>query len=207
MNKFLLKHSLTSIKKCLIIIAFTILFLSIQYSYCKTNKKAFSIFSINLDYVQNTNHNEFHDFWKPRPGFEISLYTPFYWGTLQLGIHHMSFHGQKSTFPDYKVYYYFLQWSIPVKLTKKISWQNGFRFGSYAMELDEDRVNQLELVESELAAGITSKIDFNFKNKWTFNLSGFYITIFTHKRIKLFFISTGLSRSFNTPGWIKKLLQ
>jgi hypothetical protein len=207
MNKFFSKYFLFNVKRSFFIIALILLFLNIQDSYSKTNKKAFSKFSLNLNYVKNISQNEFNDFWKPRSGLEISISTPFYRGIIQGGIHYMPFYGQNPAYPDYKVYFYFLQWNIPLKLTNKIMWLNGFRFGSYAMEFDVNEITQFELVESELAAGLTSQISFNFINQWTVNLAGSYVTVFTNKRIKLIFISIGLSRSFTTPNWIRKILE
>ena len=175
----------------------------------KDNNRAFDSLKIGLKFLKNTNHNIFHDIWKPNTGVEGFIETPFYFGTIQAGIQFMSFTSELETIPNFQSFLYYIQWGKMIETPFKINWTNSVRFGSYAMRIDETHFpNSLGIItENELAVGLDSQLDYSYLNNWSLNLSTTYLVVYTHKRIKLLFVSLGFTRSFRTPTWLKEFLK
>ncbi len=170
------------------------------------NSKPFKTISISVNYLQNSNRNMFHRYWKPANGFDLLAGSEFYFGQIELGAQISFIRAQNSQQPDYKSIYMYLGWGLEQKLISKLFLYSGFQLGHYYMNFDENNININLKSESEFGFGLKSGLKYFFGNNLFVTVSGRYQIIYTRHRIELSFVSIGLGRSFDTPNWLEEFL-
>jgi hypothetical protein len=164
---------------------------------------AFETFRVDLSATANVNNNTLHEFWDPRVGAELSVATPFYLGSVELGAHYVGFNALASEQPDFTSLYIYLGWGYELALSQRLRWYNGFRIGSFLMRFDVPSGNK---TEQELALALNTGLRYPIAGRWSMALSARYQVTYTHERMRLLYISAGLGRSFGMPGWLKEFL-
>lgn len=167
--------------------------------------KPFETLDIGLQYVANTNRNEFHDYWEPRQGVAGLLVTPFYYGYAQAGVQILPYSGKGGGLPDFTNAFIYLGWGVKWSLASKLDWFNSLNIGNNLMVFA--KAERQAITESELGIGFNSCLSYHVNKRWAVCISGFSEIIFTHKRIKLTFISAGLSYSVSTPRFLREFLE
>ncbi|MGD2216900.1 MAG: hypothetical protein PVJ64_09090, partial [Gemmatimonadales bacterium] len=138
------------------------------------------------------------------PGAELAAETPFHFGTVEAGLHYGTFDGIEPAQPDFDSFFLFLGWGYDWSMTSRLSWYNGLRLGSMLMGFD---AQPRGLSEQEFGTGLGSRLRYEIAAGWSLDLSARYRVVFTHERLRLFFIAGGIGRSFKTPRWLKEFLQ
>lgn len=164
----------------------------------------FDTVTVQLRAVANVNRNTFHRFWEPGPGLELNLQAPLNVGTLEAGLHYAGFAGKATEQPDFKVLFPYLGWGYDAPLSSRFSWYNGTRAGSLIMRFD---VSQGNRTEQELGLGLVSLLSYRLGGAWSLDLSARYRVVFTHERLRFFFLAAGLGRDFAAPAWLKDLFE
>jgi len=167
--------------------------------------EAFDSLEIGVHYVVNTNRNVFHDFWAPGQGIDAFIETPFYYGAVQAGLHAFPFYGQETGVSDFQIIFVYLKWGKRWSLLNKLDWFNHISIGSNIMIFEKGW--GYNRYENELGMGFDSGVSYPVYRNTAINLSGSYNIIFTRTRIKLAFVSAGMSYSLSTPGWLKAFLE
>jgi hypothetical protein len=175
--------------------------------HAQSKTQAFDSFKIGLKFITNTNRNTFHNYWNPEKGFECFAEMPFYYGSVQAGVHVFLYNDKDNDIPEFLTRYFYLGWGKELPLPLKINWFNGFRVGSYQMIFDDDEINETQIMESELGAGLSSRLSYPVYKKLMVGISVSYIAVFTYKKVELTFISVGADYTFTTPKWIKDILE
>jgi hypothetical protein len=165
---------------------------------------AFETLRLDLSLVANVNRNTFHDYWSPSPGAELAVETPFHFGTVEAGLHYGTFDGMEPAQPDFDSFFLFLGWGYDWSMTPRLSWYNGLRLGSMLLKFDTPRGG---LDEQEFGIGLGSRLRYGIAGGWSIDLSARYRVVFTHERLRLFFVAGGISRSFKTPRCLKEFLE
>ena len=196
------KFLLISISPPLTVI--TVLLLMVDSPQAQS-REAFDSLEIGVQYVVNTNRNVFHDFWAPGRGIDAFIETPFYYGAVQAGLHAFPFYGQETSISDFQTVFVYLKWGLRWSLLNKLDWFNHISIGSNIMIFEKEL--GYNRYENELGMGLDSGVSYSICKNTAINLSGSYNIIFTHKRIKLAFLSAGMSYSLSTPGWLKAFLE
>ncbi len=196
------KFLLISISPPLTVI--TVLLLMVDSPQAQS-REAFDSLEIGVQYVVNTNRNVFHDFWAPGRGIDAFIETPFYYGAVQAGLHAFPFYSRESGVPDFQIVFIYLKWGQRWTLLNKLDWFNHIGVGSNIMIFEKEPGHARH--ESELGVSLNSGVSYPFYRNIAINLSGSYNIIFTRKRIKLAFVSAGMSYSLSTPGWLKAFLE
>ena len=93
-----------------------------------SNPEPFSRLSMSIQFEQNINHNDFHNYWKTQNGFNISYYTPFYFGNLLAGFNYLSYNSKKKTNPDYQSYFIYSGLEYNINLIDNFAFVPGIRF-------------------------------------------------------------------------------
>lgn len=153
----------------------------------------------------NFNKNTFHEFYDPGLGITASVRTPFYLGTIGLGLHVFSSSGRRPGISDFVSQYIHLAWGHSIGLPGNLGWQVGVRAGLMRMVFDS--AGAASTFEGEVAFEAGTAIRYSPIPRWAIILSGRFRKVFTHERINLSFVGVGLSRTFATPRWLKALLQ
>jgi len=154
----------------------------------------------------NVNHNFLHTFWKPHTGGGLVLTTPFYLGTAEVGGLYHEYTPRSEGRPLFNAFFLFAGWGLHARPTARISWYNGFRVGNYRMSFDEDTFSGTRN-ESELTFALQSRLSLSLSSRIAVHLEGGYQKTYTFLRLKLFFVSAGLSYRLHSPAWLKELLQ
>jgi hypothetical protein len=174
----------------------------------QTNTPAFENFSLGINYQSNINRNDFHNYWLSDGGVEANFSTPFYFGETQLGIIYVPFSAKSDEQPDYTTLLIYLQWGYKIDLPLNFSVTPSLFTGIYQMNFDDFdlEIDPGLLSERELAAGINALLSYSFLNDWNFTLQLSYLNVFTYKRIQLFNLGLGISKTFSSPQWLKDFL-
>ena len=183
------------------------LILAVQPAYAQTDTKAFQNATFSVSPTFNTNRNSFHDYWEPGTGFNLNARMPFYAGEVHLGAAALPYSGKADEQPDYWSIYMYLGWGASLSVFDNFRLGAGVKAGSYQFRFDEEEELKHRKSETEFCAGLFSDLNWAFHDDWAINLSGSYLKIYTAKRIKLVYLSAGISRRFDLPGWLTGLLQ
>lgn len=164
-------------------------------------------FSLNT--IRNFNENEFHEYWKPLQGIggELSFDHPV--GELGAGFTLMRFDKQHfSAKSFYGVDYYFL-YRHTTEMIGNLTFIAGFDFGIFEFRFDDDEEirTEAERVEREFAFKLLSGLSYEFIDAWRAELKASYQHIYTRKKIELFYLNLGITKSFSTPGWLKEFFE
>ncbi|MCP4704100.1 MAG: porin family protein [candidate division Zixibacteria bacterium] len=186
------------------LLIFIVFIPSVLYGQDSTN--VFRTISISADYLNNSNHNIFHNYWKPTNGIDLNAKTEFYWGKIELGAQLFSINTQNIEQPDFVAVNMYIGWGLEHKLTSKLFLNSSFTVGNYFMNFDENNIDDNLKSESEFSFGLKAGLKYIFRNNMFLNLSGRYQIIYTFHRIELTYISIGLGKSFDMPDWLEEFL-
>ncbi|MCX6152510.1 MAG: hypothetical protein NTX22_18435 [Ignavibacteriales bacterium] len=146
------------------------------------------------------------NFYKPSTGYFGYVSSPFYYGNIQTGVFYFNFKGNELVSPDFKSLYIFLGWGKDIRLPLNITFNSQVRAGPYFTFFKVDSVATEEKNESELALSFNTGINIKMYSNINFKLEADFITIFFHRKIKLFIITAGLNYTINMPLWLKEFL-
>ncbi|RKX21430.1 MAG: hypothetical protein DRP35_04310 [Candidatus Zixiibacteriota bacterium] len=187
---------------------FNIIFL-LLFIFCSNNINAepFDSMTVVLNLNSNFNNNDFHNYWEPKTGFEISGRTNFYSGMIELGITYNKNKSLSIDQPDYNSIYSFVGFGFNYKINNSFSNYIGLRMGDYYMDFDDPDIHPELKSEHEFYLGAITSVQYSLNKRYAFNLSLEHYKIFTYKRIYLWFVSVGVAYSFDSPKWLKEFLQ
>lgn len=163
----------------------------------------FSKIELTGSVSSDINDDLLSNYWTSGKGIAGAVGMPFYWGSIQVGALLLPFKSKSDRYPDYNSLMIFLGWGRKIKLPLNLDFYAGLKIGTVSMDFNDDTVNTHLKTESELAAGLNFRLDYNFAGNFALNISAEATRIFTHKRIELLLISGGLSYTFNSPKWFK----
>lgn len=167
---------------------------------------AFDTADIGLQVITNTNRNDFHRYWNSGPGLEGYILTPFYLGHFQLGVRVVSFESRPADLTDYQSLFMYAGWGLSWALPYNLKSFTGFSIGSDQMWFEtENRPGSKH--ESEFGLALSARLGASLPGRWAVTAGGSYTEIFTHNRIRLVFVSVGVSRTFDLPGWLREFLK
>ncbi len=177
-------------------------------SLSQTNQnKVFDSITIKFNLVVNKSTDELNRYWKGGKGLECGVEMPFYFGDIEAGIRYLPYKESEPYYHDFSTLFYYLSWGKDINLPLKFKFFNGIKFGGYQMSFHDDSLSVYQRDETELAAGFFSRLSVEVIKEFQLSIGAEYTRVFTHKRIELFLISSGVAYSFKTPTWLKELLK
>lgn len=191
---------------------------------------AFEQLVVQVGGTANMNRNDFHRFWHPGRGGEATITTPFYFGTVETGLTFHRYAADAADVPSFDAFQLHLGWGVPLNVTPRFQIYTGFRLGNYYMmfgdavqngDFDPDTNcgrdhekgcgDDPTIVggssESEFFMGLNTRLHLRATEALSFYLSGHYLHAYTHERLRLAYLSAGLSFTLQTPGWLRALLR
>ncbi|HEY7750721.1 MAG TPA: hypothetical protein VH917_00395 [Ignavibacteriaceae bacterium] len=189
---------------------FCVLLSAFLFSNYAQEKKAFETFSFGGSYVSNVNEETLHNYWSSGSGFEGYFATPFFIGNFQVGLTYLPFEGKTESYPDFNSYLIYVQWGYRFYLPHNFSLSVDALTGIDQLDFDESAeaiISEGEIAEREIAIGLSSTISFEIVPTWNLNFLTSYQRIYTKERIDLINLSIGLSKSFDSPEWLKDFLE
>jgi hypothetical protein len=166
----------------------------------------FERLNISVEYLTNTNRNLFHEYWDPVWGIDLSVATPFYTGTMRAGISLFPVSSKDEAIPGYNHIYVHAGWGERLRLPAGLSLFGGFDIGYNTFILDIEAIEGIRY-ESEFGVMFFLRMDLPVYGNWRLALGGDHLTVLTHERIELTFLTFGVSYSFGSPSWFRSFMQ
>ena len=185
---------------------FVILILFPQFIFSQ-NEDPYSNSKIGVNYINTSEEGGLENFWDAQNGFGVFFQTPFYAGDILLGLNHIPCEGMKEKYPNFKSNYIYLGWIGKVKLPLNSALGAGLKFGTFMMSFESDTLSSFSKTESEFAVGPFAQFSINIFKWLMLDLSGEYTVVLTNREMKLVNFSAGLSYSFSTPAWLRKIFE
>jgi hypothetical protein len=167
---------------------------------------AFDNVSIKINFISNRSTDALTRYWDTHKGFEGVVQMPFYLGDIQGGARYLSFKEKAPNFHDFSSYFFFLGWGKEFKLPLNCSVYAGLKFGGFHMSIHDDSLTSELSHETELAGGISSYLSIGLINSLSLTFGADYTKVYIYKKIELFLLSAGLSYTFQSPVWLKEIL-
>jgi len=162
--------------------------------------------SLNVSYLHNTNRNLYHRYWKPANGFDFSFKTEFYLGSLEFGMGYSDHEGIDSDMVEYESYFVYAGWLQKLNVSERFSLFGGSRVGSYIMSLDDDHTSIQGRTETELGLEFIVGTEIAISDRFGLEHTLRHRIIYTRHKIRLTFLTIGLTYNFDTPDWLKRFL-
>ena len=167
----------------------------------------FSSITARLSIHRDIDHTGFHNFWKAGTGLEASLSTPFYLGSVDAGCFNVRFTSREDDVSGFNSLYLFAGWEETIHLPLRLFLSGGIRCGNYFMDFATSDEYTHQIRESELCVSLHTRLSQKVWKNIGWNISFTRMVIYTHKSIRLNFISSGASFSFASPEWLQGLLE
>ena len=157
----------------------------------------FSTVDLRLAGTRNINRNFLHEFWKPGGGVEATLATPFYLGFIEIGTAVHRYEAEQDV-PGFGALWLYAGWGLGMDVADRIRLEGSGRIGNYHMSFDTG---------SELALMVQSRLAVRPVGSVSVFVSGSYLQVYTFLRLKLWYVTAGLSYRLNTSEWLKGFLK
>ena len=166
----------------------------------------FSTLELRLAGTTNINRNFLHEFWKPGGGVDATLATPFYLGFLEFGTAVHRYDAEQEV-PGFGALWLYAGWGLGADVTDRIRLEGSGRIGNYHMSFDEGSEFTGVINESELALMLHTRLAVRPAGPVSVFVSGSYLQAYTFLRLKLWYVTAGLSYRLSSPEWVKELLR
>jgi hypothetical protein len=167
---------------------------------------AFGTITLGLSITRNINRNAFHERWAPGTGFGATAETPFHAGHVELGAEQLGFDARTAAAPGFRGRYYFAGWHLQFEPHSRIRLGQGIRLGSFTMRFDDPSLPEGRRDESEIAIELVTRAAWRLDRRWRATVSGQYRHTWTEPSIRLFNVTAGVSRAFDSPRWLRDFL-
>ncbi len=159
--------------------------------------------------VQSINQSPLHRYWDPEPGLHFWTEIPVYIGNFQAGLSYMQFEAIKKTRPDFTGILFYFQWEYELNLIDRLKLIPGVRFGLWDMDIEDDDsgINDELLKEREFSTGISAGLFYPLYKDIGAEITVNYFTILTKRRMEITNLSFSLTYSFDTPEWLREVLE
>lgn len=172
-----------------------------------TRDRAFSRTRLSLSVTANRAAGTFRDFWHPKSGVRLEAEMPFYLGNTYFGVHMFRNSRRQSTTPGFWSSFFYLGWSGEWRFHESVSVSAGGHAGMFLMDFSEHPFGDLRKSESELGIGSSTTLRFWPDAAVSFDVTAEYRIIYTNRQIKYANLGVGVSRSFDTPRWLRGFLR
>lgn len=154
----------------------------------------------------NVGDSRILEYWEPGSGGEITLSTPFYLGSAELGGAYYRYDSASSSVPNFDAVLVFVGWGIALTPVKWVTWYNGIRVGNNRMTFDEETFPGVKN-ESEFLLGGQSRLTLRVYKQTGIFASVQHTQTYTFIRFRTTSVSAGLTTSFAAPPWLQSILR
>lgn len=205
---------MAAISRILILLIMNLLLQSSVWAQEKP--QPFENIQLQLSYQQNINFNTFHEYWDADPAFQLDVVTPFYAGDFFIGGRYVNYSNLDNDLPDINFTQLNVGWGYRHEIFKRT--QVGGRAGVLFNMMKFDNVTDehqeraekrfgSRSPESEIGFLLGAEIRYQILENWAIRFMWNRSIIYTRHKIKLDFVGVGISRSFETPRWLREILK
>lgn len=149
--------------------------------------------------------SELRDYWQTGSGLALYWSVPFYAGDLEFRAGFLPMKSRRQNIPSINNVFTTLNWRMPAELTRRLSVSGGFLIGNNFMYRPSAGI--MDGPESEFMAGLTGMIHFRLSPTLSLRAGLEQIRIYTYHKINLTSPQMGIEVHFDSPRWLKQLLQ
>jgi hypothetical protein len=146
------------------------------------------------------------DPWEPSPGFELVVRTPFYAGSVALGVQQLSHESGRTGVPGFRARYVFVGWSYELAPLPRLTVAPGLRVGIYDMQFDDESLPAYARSENEMAAALSAEAAYPIRGRWSAVAGLDARLVFTEPRMRQLGVTAGLRYAFASPEWLRAFL-
>lgn len=169
--------------------------------------KPFSFVEISLAGQQNIPTSEaFYEFYGSGIGAGLSLRTPFYVGTADVGLQWHTYGKNLVTVPKMTAFFLFAGWGYPLRLGV-LEIEPSFRLGNYRMIFEVDNAFKSELDESEFTTSINTRAQIGLGRRAFLHVEASRMTVYTYNRLYYTYIGAGISYRLATGSRFQEVLK
>jgi hypothetical protein len=166
----------------------------------------FETLDLGLTVLTDVNNGALQQSWSPGPALGLGLTTPFYLGSLELGLQYAHPSPLHNDVPGFRSLFVYAGWGGERELGRGFAGAGGFRVGIMAMRFDGDTLPGERANESELGVAGRAALRWLPAGTWYAEASVSYQSVLTHLRMEQVFLAAGLGRRFATPTWLRDFL-
>lgn len=188
-------------------IVFIFLLLLSGKNTAQKEEQPFSRFTISFDLSKPEGYKNLSGLWKSNTGFSAYIRTPIYFGDAEFGVQHLPLNGVKDKYPEMKTYFFSIGWAGKLSLPLNIDFLAGIKAGSVLMTFKVDTASTFQKNESELGVCASAKINWEIFKGIGIEGGIDFITIYTHRKMKYYVVSGGISYAFDSPLWLREFFE
>ncbi|NNL48124.1 MAG: hypothetical protein HKO76_07135 [Acidimicrobiia bacterium] len=132
--------------------------------------------------------------------------TSFYHGELQVGAQHMFGRARPGIETDVRLFFLHVGWGPTVKLPLGVQWSSGLDVGQVFMRFPQETIS-FRKSEGEVAYGLRARLSIPLTRGFAADVGVRWFHIFTSDPIEITTASAGLRYTFDSPGWLRGLLE
>jgi hypothetical protein len=166
----------------------------------------FETLDLGITVLADVNQGALQQWWSPGPALGIGLTTPFYLGTLELGLQYAHPSALGDDVPGFRSLFIYAGWGGGGTLGAGFAAGGGARVGIMAMRFDGDSLPGDRASESELGVAARAAMRWMPAGTWYAETSVSYQSVLTHRRMEQVFLAAGIGRRFATPAWLRDFL-
>lgn len=205
MTRFFRKRILNSI--VLILIWFAGMFPCFDHSaYCQDVDQDFDTVSFG---IQNSYSIDWlHENWDTESGIHGFIRLPLFTGNIQAGMQYIPFERKQIEKPDFKSMTFYGQYDREFDLPFELSWSLGGRLSIFIMRFSGGAadVSGGMKEEQEFGLGAVSGLRYPLPGGWQTHIEISFTRIYTARPIDMTVAGVGVSRTIDTPGWLREFL-
>lgn len=192
----------------LILIAMAFIFAASQHAI---GQDAFSEIKLTATANKLMSGNTIIKSWEPTEGIGFEISTPYHFGNLEAGYRYVRFNEMVYENSGFDSHYIFFGWKYSYLASDDVSIATGIRFGKHLMLHDTDVIYGGEYVFSREESEFAYELHFRLQYALSSNLEIFVGTAYNRTIFNIpfaaFYGHTGLSFTFQSPRWVKKLME
>jgi hypothetical protein len=169
---------------------------------------AYSTLRVTVAGLLVSAHDASEPYFDPGRGLEFAVATAFHAGSLEAGVSHHPTEARSGALPDYGTWFAFLGWGGELRLGPRVHAGLGVRPGVAFFRFRRSTAfSGSGRSESELALGAGATLRVDVGAGWSVGLAARERRILTHERLEQHVFAAELSRAFETPAWLRAVLE
>ena len=194
------------------------LILFISASRVSAQSEAFETLSAGAFIGYTVAGSELLDRWDSKPHLQLSLQTPFYAGDLEAGLRYTQVTNAPGfqDYSDFQTAFIYLGWGYDFAVSERFRIGPLLRFGTSFFHYDEAKgytgpsagwTYEFDTSESEFAYELLLRGVYRLSESISAHTELTYNRTLTYHPIRLTYITAGITYTFHTPQWLKKVLK
>ncbi len=145
-------------------------------------------------------------------GWELSQFvaggfaTTFFHGELQVGAQHLFGRARPGIETDVRLFFVHVGWGPTIRLPLGVRWLSGVDVGQVFMRFPQETIS-FRKSEGEVAYGVRTRLGIPLASGLEADVGVRWFHIFTSDPIEIMTASVGLRYTFDSPRWLRGLLE